>query len=95
MPAVKMEDLKTFVKKPVQVSVYGGPEEDQAPWIPKQVYAVELCPDQTHLRIYFDYYYFLAVPLTSTVIRQENEWTAYDETCGLYYSIKSEGNRND
>ncbi|WP_240374933.1 hypothetical protein [Bacillus piscicola] len=88
METVNAESLYAFISASVEVSVHGGEEEDRGPSIKRTLKKLELCPDKTHLRIYFDNYFFLAVPLTNTVSRSDNEWTAYDEEARLYYSIK-------
>ncbi|MEC5425509.1 hypothetical protein QGM71_18685 [Virgibacillus sp. C22-A2] len=92
METVKSEDLKRFISNPVQVCIHGREGEDMAPWVKRKINKVELCPDKTHLRIYFDKHFFFAVPLTSEVVQKETEWTAYDDKAKLHYAIKSEGN---
>ncbi|MFD1037757.1 hypothetical protein ACFQ3N_04945 [Virgibacillus byunsanensis] len=90
METVKAEDLNGLISSSVEVCIHGREDEDKAPWIKRKLNKVELCPDQTHLRIYFDKHFFIAVPLTSSVEKKENEWTAYDEKAKLYYVIRSE-----
>ncbi|WP_226035905.1 hypothetical protein [Aquibacillus saliphilus] len=90
METVKMNDLEKYINSPVEVCIHGKEGEDRAPWINRKISNLELCPDKTHLRIYFDKHFFFAVPLTSTVVQKESEWSAYDETAALYYSIRSE-----
>ncbi|MCT2535899.1 hypothetical protein NC661_08255 [Aquibacillus koreensis] len=84
---IELQDLDTFKNAAVKVCIHGKQGEDQAPWQDKKVYKVELCPDQTHVRIYFDDHYFFAVPLHASVEQNENEWIAYDQDAKLYYAI--------
>ncbi|WP_186576357.1 hypothetical protein [Aquibacillus kalidii] len=90
MNTVQLTELERFINEPVKVCIHGKEGEEQAPWVEKQVNSLTLCPDKTHLRIYFDSHYFFAVPLTSTVEQDETQWTAYDRAAGLFYAIKSE-----
>ena len=79
MDPIKIEDLQTYVLEKVQVAILDKDGEEQAPFISKTLQKVQDCPDNTHLRIYFDHRTFFAIPLTATVSRNENEWSAYDE----------------
>lgn len=90
MITVHKKDLEPLVGKNVQVGIYGEESEDTAPLVYRKIDQLVLCPDQTHLRIYFDKHFFVAVPLTSTVEKNENKWIAYDEATRLHYSIQSE-----
>ncbi|MBB6454029.1 hypothetical protein HNQ94_002480 [Salirhabdus euzebyi] len=92
METVNKEDLKQFISSSVQICIHGKEGEDMAPWVKRNIKDVTLCPDKTHVRIYFDKHFFFAVPLTSTVWKKENEWVAYDKETELYYAIRSEGN---
>lgn len=89
--SVENSDLKRFIGAPVKVCIHGEAGEDMAPWLDKKVKKLANCPDNTHLRIFFDDHYFFAVPLTSEVEQTETEWSAYDPEAGLHYVIKSEG----
>ncbi|WML49909.1 hypothetical protein RCG23_08580 [Neobacillus sp. PS3-34] len=60
---------------------------DQAPAVKKFIKKVQLCPDSTHIRLYFDDFYFLAVPLASESTLTETEWTAHDQESGLTYKV--------
>jgi hypothetical protein len=91
MATVNSKDLQPFIESTVQVRIHGREDEDQAPWVRRKISKVTLCPDETHLRIYFDKYFFFAVPLSCSVVLDEQEWSAYDQTVGLYYVIRSEG----
>lgn len=83
-----MEDLQSFVFEKVMVAILDKDGEEQAPFVPKEIQKLELCPDQTHVRIYFDSRNFFAVPLTATVSIAENAWIAYDQQSELHYVIK-------
>jgi hypothetical protein len=85
---VNIKDLENYISRPVKVCIHGELNEDIAPPVNKTIYKLSLCPDQTHLRIYFDPISFFAVPLGSTVKIEEKQWSAYDKDCGLYYVIK-------
>ncbi len=86
---INMEDLKIFVNQTVELSIqdYAG-EEQAAPFIRKSLVKVGLCPDETHVRIYFDDKNFFAIPRTSQVTVSEKEWVAFDEASKLYYVIR-------
>ncbi|MDL4841917.1 hypothetical protein [Aquibacillus rhizosphaerae] len=90
MQTVEMKSLEKLVDSSVQVCIYGKSSEDKAPWVDKRISKLSLCPDETHLRIYFDSHFFFAVPLTSSVEQKQNEWIAYDKEANLHYAIKSE-----
>jgi hypothetical protein len=90
MAIVKEEDLQKFIGSTVQVRIHGRENEDQAPWVNRKISKVAPCPDETHLRIYFDKYFFFAVPMNCSVVKDEQEWSAHDHIAGLYYVIRSE-----
>jgi hypothetical protein len=92
---IKVEDLKSFVLEKVKVSVHDTTGEEQAPFVSKTIQKLELCPDNTHLRIYFDHLHFLAVPLTSKISMKTSEWSAYDLQTGLQYVIRKERDFHD
>lgn len=86
---INLEDLKIYVNQTVELSIqdYSG-EEQAAPFIKKSVVKVGLCPDQTHMRIYFDDKNFFAIPRSSQVTVSEKEWVAFDKASKLYYVIR-------
>ncbi|UOR10846.1 hypothetical protein [Halobacillus amylolyticus] len=88
MGSVDREDLGPYLSTFVQVGIFGNEREDQPPWLEKKLVKTELCPDHTHLRIFFDPQTFVAIPLTSAVTQSQDEWCAYDHTSGLSYVIK-------
>ena len=92
---IKIEDLQSFCLEKVQVAILDQAGENQAPFVSKTIQKLELCPDNTHLRIYFDQRTFFAIPLTSTVSRNENEWSAYDGQSGLKYVVRKECGNHD
>ncbi|OIK16196.1 hypothetical protein BIV60_05300 [Bacillus sp. MUM 116] len=88
MESINLEDLKRFTGRPVEISILDSEGGDQAPTVNKTIKKVQLCPDGTHIRFYFDHYYFLAVPLESDVVETETEWSAFDPESGLHYAVK-------
>lgn len=89
MEAVELiKDLERFLGEKIEVAIHDAETDMQPPWIEKQIKKLELCPDETHLRIYFDTFYFFAIPLTSSVSQSDDDWSAYDLESGLYYLIR-------
>lgn len=83
-----IKDLEPFLGVKIDVAIHDAETDTQPPWVEKQIKKLELCPDKTHLRIYFDTYYFFAIPLTSSVSLSDMDWSAYDLNSGLYYLIR-------
>lgn len=92
MEAIDIKALSPFILKRAEVGILDQQEQEQeqAPFSKKTIIKTELCPDGTHLRIYFDTRYFFAVPLTAEVIHEENQWVALDQQAGLNYVIRKE-----
>lgn len=90
MEPIKLDDLQRFVGASVEIGIHDEQGKDQAPAVKKTVKKVQLCPDGTHVRFYFDHMYFLAVPLESDVTESELEWSASDPESGLTYIIKKD-----
>ena len=89
MELINLQHLSEFiVSAAVEVAIQDEDGEDRAPFIRKEVTKVELCPDQTHVRIYFDQQRFFAVPLGSSVLFEEKQWSAYDQSSKLTYIIR-------
>lgn len=88
MEPIKIDDVKRFVGVAVEIAIQDEEGGDQALSVRKTVKKVQLCPDGTHVRFYFDDFYFLAVPLASRVQQTETKWTAIDLESGLQYTIK-------
>ncbi|MFJ7725048.1 hypothetical protein ACIQXV_02685 [Neobacillus sp. NPDC097160] len=88
MELIKVEDVKRFIGVPVEIIIHDEEGGDQAPAVMKTVKKVQLCPDNTHIRFYFDDFYFLAVPRASRVTKTEKQWSASDPESGLTYTIR-------
>ena len=88
MELIKLEDVSQFVGVPVEVAIQDSEGGDPAPAVKKVVKKVQFCPDGTHIRFYFDDFYFLAVPISSQVKESEGQWRAFDSESGLTYTIK-------
>ncbi|MCM3601531.1 hypothetical protein M3175_12370 [Robertmurraya korlensis] len=86
---INLKDLKIYVNQTVELSIqdYSG-DEQAAPFIKKSLVKVGLCPEETHVRIYFDDRNFFAIPRSSQVTESEKEWVAFDEASKLYYVIR-------
>lgn len=85
---INMNDLNQLMSKPVEVSIQDEEGGDRAPFIRKQITKIEHCPDNTHLRIYFDQQKFFAIPLISKVQYEGDDWTATDMFSKLKYVIR-------
>jgi hypothetical protein len=85
---INLDDLQRFVGASVEMRIHDEQGKDQAPNVKKLVKKIQLCPDSTHVRFYFDHMHFLAVPLKSEVTETEHEWSASDPESGLTYKIR-------
>jgi hypothetical protein len=86
---INIKDLQAYVDQTIELSIQDHSGEEQpAPFVKKQVKKVELCPDQTHVRLYFDHRNFLAIPLSSDIAVSDKGWVAYDDASKLYYVIR-------
>ncbi|WP_232284482.1 hypothetical protein [Bacillus timonensis] len=83
-----MKSLESFILGNVEVSILDEEGEDRAPFVKKEIVKTELCPDRTHLRIYFNRHQFFAVPLSAEVAISDDIWSAYDKQAGLTYVVK-------
>ena len=83
-----MKSLESFILGDVEVSILDEDGDDKAPFVKKKIIKTELCPDGTHLRIYFDRLQFFAVPLTAEAAISDDIWSAYDQQAGLTYVVK-------
>lgn len=83
-----IKDLERFLGEKIEIAIHDAEADTQPPWVEKQIKKLELCPDGSHLRIYFDTFYFFAVPLNSSVSQSDVDWSAYDQESGLYYLIR-------
>lgn len=80
--------LESFVSEQVEVAILDTQGGDQALFVKKKLIKIEQCPDKTHLRIYFDHFYYFAIPIQSNVIHTKNEWSALDPISDLRYTIR-------
>jgi hypothetical protein len=87
---IDIEHIESFVSLNVKVSIQGESGEELAPTVQKMLYKVAPCPDHTHLRLYFDYLHFIAIPFTSEVTWSDQEFCAYDQYGKLSYSVRKE-----
>jgi hypothetical protein len=85
---IDIEKLTRFIGIPMEITIHDTEGTDQAPVVKKNIKKIQLCPDHTHIRFYFDDVYFLAVPLSSEVSETENEWSAFNHESGLQYTLK-------
>ena len=88
MELINLADVEQFTGAEVDITIGDEQNSDQASTVRKIIKKVQYCPDQTHIRLYFDHFYFLAVPLTSQVKKSEEVWSAYDAESGLTYTMK-------
>lgn len=92
---IKLEGLQSLVSEKARVAILDDGGQDKAYFVSKTIVKVEICPDMTHLRIYFDHHNFFAVPLACNMAKNKNEWSAFDESTGLQYVIRRECDQND
>ncbi|SIR62412.1 hypothetical protein SAMN05878482_104526 [Peribacillus simplex] len=92
---IKIEDIQPLISEKASVAILDDDGQGKAPFVSKTIVKVELCPDKTHLRIYFDNHNFFAVPLACKMAKNKNEWSAFDESTGLQYVIRRECDQND
>jgi hypothetical protein len=85
---INLDELQRFASAEVEIKIQDTDGGDQAPAVKKTVKKIQLCPDKTHIRFYFDDFYFLAVPLGSRISETETEWSALDQVSGLQYQFK-------
>ncbi|WP_338421065.1 hypothetical protein [Mesobacillus harenae] len=88
MEHVTINQLKRFMESQVEVGILDEDGGERAPFLKKTIKKIEQCPDGTHLRIYFDDFYFFAVPLTASAEQTDSQWTAFDQTQKLKYEIR-------
>ena len=88
MELINLEDVTQFDGVPVEIIIHDEEGGDQAPAVKKTVKKVQLCPDSTHIRFYFDNFNFLAVPRASRVTKTDELWSASDPESGLTYTVK-------
>ena len=88
LAAETREALDAFINQTVEFKIYDG--ADQVPPVPVQklVYKIEYCPDKTHIRLFFDDFFFIAIPLASQFSIADGQIDAFDTENHLSYSIK-------
>jgi len=89
MPMHKFLHLHEFVSFPIEVFIQdaeGGRHTN--PSFERKLEKIQICPDQTHLRLYFDHMHFMAVPLNGQITAGLDEFQVYDEKNGLHYHIR-------
>ena len=84
----EINSLEPFILGNVEVSILDEDGDEKAPFVKKEIIKTELCPDMTHLRLYFDRLQFFAVPLTAEVAISDDSWSAFDGQAGLTYVVK-------
>lgn len=88
MKDIEVTDLEHFVGTNISVSIQDLSEKDKAPFLEKELKKIALCPDRTHIRLFFDQQRFLAIPRNAVVSQIKNEWIAYDSNSQLSYIIR-------
>lgn len=83
--------LKDFVSIPIKLTIQGNEEVNQPAWMEKTIQNAKLCPDGTHIRLYFDSFHFIAVPKHSEITKTSHMWSAFDKETSLRYLIKKIG----
>ncbi|MBY0148531.1 hypothetical protein [Neobacillus niacini] len=89
MAPISIDELQRFVGETMEISIEDKQGGDQAPKIKKTIRKIQLCPDHTHIRFYFDSVYFLAVPLISNISQSEVSFFASDLESGLTYTFQT------
>jgi len=88
MPVPNIKQLQDYINQRIEISIYGGQEEEVPPFVQKEIRKIEHCPDGTHMRFYFDLHYFIAIPISSESTIAKDGFTAFDPIHQLNYSIK-------
>ena len=88
MEHINLADVEQFTGAQVDIIIGDEQVSDQAATVRKTIEKVQYCPDKTHIRFYFDDFYFLAVPIESRISHTETEWSAFDTESGLHYTVK-------
>ncbi|MEH7116637.1 hypothetical protein V7128_04315 [Neobacillus vireti] len=88
MELINLEDVKQFIGNSVEIVIQNEEGGDQAAAVRKPIKKIQYCPDKTHIRFYFDDFYFFAVPAKSKVNWSNDIWSAYDADSELTYKLK-------
>ncbi|WP_059106069.1 hypothetical protein [Shouchella shacheensis] len=92
---MEIQQLERSISSVVQVCIRDEQGEEKAPWVNKKLKKLANCPDNTHLRIWFNDRTFFAVPLSLPVLQEEGKWSAYDRKTGLTYLVRREEDANE
>jgi hypothetical protein len=82
--------IDRLIEKLIQISIIDmadHPETEKTPVIRKVLNRVQACPDNTHVRLFFDQTSFLAIPFSCKSICNDSEFHAFDLEAGLHYHI--------
>lgn len=90
MAQIQIESLNQFIATNVGITIYDDTWTDQSPLRSEKVKKVTYCPNETHIRVYFNERQFFAIPRTAKVTETSASWTAIDEEGGLHYVIQKE-----
>lgn len=88
MGHIKIEELQTFANSPVEVAIVDVSGNERAPFVNKTIKKIEVCPDGTHVRFYFNDFHFFAVPIGAETTENSSEWSAFDADSELRYTIR-------
>lgn len=88
MALLAIEDVKSLIRENVGVTIYDESWTAQSPLREEKIHHVSLCPNKSHLRIYFNERNFFAIPREAKVKTRDNKWIAYDEKSRLHFVIE-------
>lgn len=86
---IDIQSIQHFISVPVSVAIQSN-EGEQAQFVRKTIQKIEWCPEQTHIRIYFDHFNFFAIPASSQTQQTDLQWSAFDAEGQLFYLIRKE-----
>lgn len=89
MGVIDIQSVRKFTSVPVSVAIQAT-EGEQAKFVRKTIEKIEWCPEHTHIRIYFDYFNFFAIPASSHTQQTDLQWSAFDAVGQLFYLIRKE-----
>lgn len=81
----EIERLKRYLNSPIELSIRGALEEEQAPLFRKRFFQIAPCSEGTHLKFYFDAKTFVAVPIDCRMNWNDEQFIAYDKDKQLEY----------
>lgn len=88
MSLLTIDDVRSFITQNVGITIYDQTWTDQSPLRSEKVSHVQLCPKETHLRVYFNERNFFAIPREAEVTKTKTKWSAFDEKSRLHYVIE-------